>query len=117
MGSLFLLRHATTDASVSGRNLGRGSDDPFAADGEQLAALTGSAIAAELAALPHDEIRLLSSPAQRCRQTAAAIANRLGLEPARTEIEPDLIEIDYGSWDGLTAVECRAGRPRRRGCD
>ncbi|HEX6140054.1 MAG TPA: histidine phosphatase family protein [Candidatus Limnocylindria bacterium] len=114
MGSLFLVRHATTDASATGRNLGRASDDPLTAEGVQLAGRTGTAIAAELAALPHDEVRLLSSPAQRCRQTAAAIAGRLGLDEARIEIEPNLIEIDYGSWDGLTAEECRARDPELR---
>ena len=114
MGSLFLVRHATTAASESGLNLGRGTDAPLTPEGDALAARTGAAIAAELAALPHEGVRLVTSPASRCRRTAAAIATALHLDEAAIEVEPGLIEIDYGTWDGLTAAECRARDPELR---
>ncbi len=114
MGSLILVRHATTAASTSGRNLGRRSDPPLSEAGLELAAHLGGTLAAELAELPHDELRLASSPALRCRQTAAAIAAALGTAPEATEVVPGLLEIDYGAWDGLTADECRARTPELR---
>lgn len=113
MGSLFLVRHATTAASASGRNLGQGDDPPLTDAGRHLAEALAATLAAELDELPHDEIRLVSSPALRCRETAGPIAATLGISgPA--EIEPGILEIDYGAWDGLTAEECRARDPELR---
>ncbi|HET6745941.1 MAG TPA: histidine phosphatase family protein [Candidatus Limnocylindria bacterium] len=116
MGSIFLVRHATTRASASGTNLGQADDAALTADGDRLAARVGAAIALELAALPHDEIRVISSPALRCRATAAAIAGELGVEadPRSIEIEEGLRELDYGAWEGLTADECRRRDPELR---
>lgn len=42
---------------------------------------------------------ILSSPMQRCRQTAAPMAERLGLP---VEIREDLNELDCGHWSGRT---------------
>ena len=114
MGSLILVRHSTTAASVAGRNLGRSDDPPLAAEGADLAARLAGTLSIELAELPHDELRLLSSPALRCRQTAAPIATALGVPDGAVEIEDGLMEIDYGAWDGLTAEECRARDPELR---
>jgi broad specificity phosphatase PhoE len=114
MGSLFLVRHATTAASESGRNLGRRSDPALAHAGVRLATRLGATLVAELAELPHDELRLISSPALRCRQTAGAIGRPLGVPANAAEIAPGLMEIDYGAWDGLTADECRARDPELR---
>lgn len=114
MGTLILVRHATTAASASGRNLGQRADPPLAPAGRRLAARLGATLAAELTELPHDETRLVSSTALRCRQTAAAVAAALELPDAGIEAEAALIEIDYGAWDGLTADECLARDPERR---
>ena len=114
MGSLILARHSITEASAAGRNLGQRSDLPLAPAGVELAALLGVALAAELDELPHDEMRLVTSPARRCRETAEAIAGPLGIDPARIEVEAGLLEIDSGDWDGLTAEECKARDPELR---
>ena len=114
MGSLILVRHATTAASESGRNLGRASDPPLAPAGQKLALRLGATLAAELEELPHDELRLVTSPALRCRQTAAALAHGIGVAPDAVETDAGLLEIDYGAWDGLTAEECLARDPERR---
>lgn len=114
MGNLFLVRHATTAASESGRNLGQGSDPPLTTGGVELARRVGRAIALELTELPRDEARIVASPAQRCRQTAAAIAAEIGVDGDGIQVESGLIEIDYGAWEGLTADECRARDPALR---
>ena len=114
MGSLILVRHATTAASAAGRNLGRSDDPPLAAEGLALAGRLAETLAAELAELPHDELRILSSPARRCRQTTSPITAMLGMAEDVVEVAEGLIEIDYGEWDGLTADECRARDPDRR---
>lgn len=113
MGSLIIVRHATTAASEEGRNLGQRSDPPLAPRGTELAGRLGATLTAELAELPHDQLRLVSSPARRCRQTAATIAEVIGItRPSETDV--GLLEIDYGAWEGLTAAECRSRDPGRR---
>ncbi len=114
MGSLFLVRHSTTAASTAGRNLGQASDPPLADAGVELARALGVTLAAELAELPHDELRAVTSPALRCRQTAEAIVAGIGLEETAIEVVDGLLEIDYGAWDGLTAEECLARDPELR---
>ncbi|MCV0403020.1 MAG: histidine phosphatase family protein [Chloroflexi bacterium] len=114
MGSLILVRHATTEASAAGRNLGQASDPPLADAGHELAASLGRTLAMELAELPHDEIRLLTSPALRCRQTMASIVAGLERDPETVEIEPGLLEIEYGAWEGLTPDEATARDPELR---
>jgi broad specificity phosphatase PhoE len=114
MGSLILVRHAITEASAAARNLGQRTDPPLVEAGVALAAGLGRALAAELAELPHDRLRILSSPALRCRQTADPVAAALGVRPADIEVHPELLEIDYGAWEGLTADECRRRDPERR---
>ena len=114
MGSLFLVRHAPTDASASGRNLGGTTDMPLSPAGRDLADALARTLRAELAELPHDEVRLVSSPARRCRETIAPIAVMLGLGSDAVAAEPGLLEIDYGAWDGLTPDECLARDPELR---
>jgi probable phosphoglycerate mutase len=113
MGTLILARHSTTEASAAGRNLGQRTDPPLAAAGTDLATRLGATLRAELDELPHDDLRLFSSPALRCRQTAAAVAEVVGVTDA-VEVHDGLLEIDYGAWDGLTADECRTRDPELR---
>lgn len=111
MGSLFLVRHATTEASKAGRNLGQRSDQGLAAEGKRLASHTAAAIHQELAALSDDDVRMVSSPALRCRLTATAIAAGIG---AKVELDSALQELDYGEWEGLTPEESVARDPALR---
>jgi probable phosphoglycerate mutase len=114
MGSLILVRHATTEGSLAGRNVGRRSDPPLTPEGKALAARLARALAAELSGLPHAELRLVTSPLIRCRQTMAAVASGLGRSTTEPEVEPALVEIDYGAWEGLTDEECHARDPELR---
>jgi probable phosphoglycerate mutase len=47
---------------------------------------------------------IYTSPLERCRDTARAIARPFGLEPRAVE---GLIDIHYGAWQGLTPEEAR----------
>lgn len=114
MGTLALVRHATTVAAATGRNLGRRDDAELTPAGHELASRLGGALRDELTELPHDELRLVSSPALRCRQTAAAISDALEVPIGRIELDEGLWEIDYGAWDGLTPEECRERDPALR---
>lgn len=115
MGSVVLVRHATTAASAGGTNLGQARDLTLTAEGRELAARLGRAIAQELTALGHSNLRLVSSPARRCLDTATAIKGALAADARwRLQQEAELREIDYGAWEGLTAEECRRRDPELR---
>src|SRR4029453_404852 len=51
---------------------------------------------------------IVASPLQRTRQTAEAAAAVLGVP---IEFDGDLRELDFGSWEGLTAGEAREKSP------
>ncbi|WP_335932000.1 bifunctional RNase H/acid phosphatase [Streptomyces sp. PTD5-9] len=101
-----LLRHGETALTPEKRFSGSGGSDPaLSAAGRRQA----EAIAAALAARGTIE-EIVSSPLRRCRETAGAVAERLGLE---VRIEDGLRETDFGAWEGLTFAEVR----ERHGAD
>jgi broad specificity phosphatase PhoE len=92
-GRLVLVRHGQTEWSRDGRHTGR-TDVPLTADGERDA----RELAARLATF--DLAAAWCSPLARARRTAELA----GLEPSPDE---DLVEWDYGGYEGLTTAEIR----------
>jgi broad specificity phosphatase PhoE/ribonuclease HI len=97
-----LLRHGVTEYSLAKRFAGR-SDLPLTAEGHDQARRAANRVR-QLG--PVDA--LYSSPLLRTRQTAEAVAAALQL-PVR--VDDDLIETDYGDWDGYTFDEVRLRWP------
>lgn len=89
-----LIRHGSTAWSVSGRHTGR-TDVPLLPQGEADAYAVGRAL------VDADFALVLSSPLQRARRTAELA----GLDP---QLEGDLMEWDYGGYEGLTTAEIRS---------
>jgi probable phosphoglycerate mutase len=87
---LAILRHGPTPWSADRRLQGR-ADPPLSAAGCALVA--GWRLPPDLAGA-----RALTSPLARARQTAAL----LGLD---AEVEPRLIEADWGAWEGLRLAD------------
>lgn len=110
---MLLVRHASTDASQEGRNLGQSSDPPLSGVGSGLAERLGVLLASELSPLAPSMLRLLTSPARRCRETTRVISPSLPGNPD-VEVVPALLEINYGEWEGLTAEECAFRDPTLR---
>ncbi|HEU5110297.1 MAG TPA: histidine phosphatase family protein, partial [Micromonosporaceae bacterium] len=52
---------------------------------------------------------VVTSPLSRCTRTARLIATAAGGVPVT--VEPDLIECDFGAWEGLTFAEVRERWP------
>ncbi|MFI9490648.1 MULTISPECIES: bifunctional RNase H/acid phosphatase [Streptomyces] len=95
-----LLRHGETVLTPEKRFSGSGGGDPeLSAIGRDQAARAADAFAARGTVQ-----EIVSSPLRRCRETAAAVADRLGLE---VRIEEGLRETDFGAWEGLTFAEVR----------
>jgi probable phosphoglycerate mutase len=99
-----LARHGATAMSVEKRFSGLGGSDPALSRlGEEQA----MALAAELVARGGIE-RIVSSPLQRTRQTAAIASASLNLP---VEIDEGLAECAFGEWEGLTFSEVRERWP------
>ena len=92
-GRLVLLRHGETAWSRSGQHTGR-TDIPLTPHGEQLARACGALVKDFHFAL------VLSSPLQRARRTAE-------LAGLLSEVDDDLLEWDYGAYEGLTTRQVR----------
>ncbi|MEU9101258.1 bifunctional RNase H/acid phosphatase [Streptomyces sp. NPDC048361] len=99
-----LLRHGETALTPAKRFSGSGGTDP-----ELSAVGRGQAERAAAAFAERGTIEVVvSSPLRRCRETAAAVAGRLGLD---VHIEEGLRETDFGAWEGLTFAEVRERHP------
>ncbi|MBO7938329.1 bifunctional RNase H/acid phosphatase [Streptomyces antibioticus] len=99
-----LLRHGETPLTPQKRFSGRGGSDPsLSAVGREQAERVAAALARR-GTVQH----ILASPLARTRETAGAVAARLGLEVV---VEEGLIETDFGAWEGLTFGEVRERHP------
>ncbi len=106
---IVLVRHAQTEWSRDGRHTGR-SDIPLTAEGRRVAA---GALAERLRGR-HFEL-VLVSPSIRARETCELC----GLA-SESQVRADLLEWDYGEYEGLRTAEIRSRRPTwmlwRDGC-
>ena len=99
MGEIYLIRHGETEWSRSGKHTGV-SDIPLTEHGQEQAQL----LRQELATVNFELV--LTSPLQRARQTCELA----GLGP-RAQIDADLMEWNYGDYEGLTSDQIHATRP------
>jgi probable phosphoglycerate mutase len=97
-----LLRHGQTPLSVERRFAGRG-DIPLTETGRRQA----EAAAARLGARGGIDV-IVSSPLRRARRTAEAVAEATG---AALVVDDDLVEADFGEWEGLSFAEASAKSP------
>jgi len=95
----YLIRHGETAWSLSGQHTGR-TDIPLTDQGEQDA----RKLAERLHVVRFSHV--FTSPLQRARRTCELA----GLGEV-AEIEPDLVEWDYGDYEGQRPEDIRKGRP------
>lgn len=93
-GTLWLLRHGDTEWASAGKHTGR-TDIPLSPAGETVARARAKDLDGHSFAL------VLSSPLSRARRTAELAGVHVDA------IDPDLIEWDYGAWEGRTTAEIR----------
>jgi probable phosphoglycerate mutase len=93
-GKLVLLRHGETEWSRTGRHTGR-TDITLTPHGEALASAAGELVRG------YDFRLILSSPLERARRTAE-------LAGLHADIDPLLVEWDYGGYEGRTTKDIRA---------
>jgi broad specificity phosphatase PhoE len=98
VGELLLIRHGETEWSRSGQHTGR-TDVPLTEGGVAAAAALAPDLARRIV------VAAFTSPASRASRTARLV----GLTAARPD--PDLMEWDYGGYEGRTTAEIRLTRP------
>ncbi|WAC55924.1 bifunctional RNase H/acid phosphatase [Gordonia sp. SL306] len=99
---ILLLRHGQTELSVERRYSGRGNPELTDLGRRQAAA------AAQRLGESTEIAAVISSPLQRARSTAEAVAERLGVA---VDIDDGFIETDFGAWEGLTFTEAAQRDP------
>jgi broad specificity phosphatase PhoE len=97
--NLVLARHGETEWSASGKHTSV-TDVPLLESGRRDARLLGERLAGREFAL------VLTSPRARARDTCELV----GLGDGAV-VDEDLVEVDYGSYEGLTTAEIREERP------
>ncbi len=95
--SLWLIRHGETDWSAGGRHTGR-TDIPLNAEGRRRAAALGRYLSRRSFAL------VLASPLARAAETC-----RIAGYADVANYTDDLVEWDYGAYEGRTTAEIRSG--------
>ncbi|MBN9122035.1 MAG: histidine phosphatase family protein [Planctomycetes bacterium] len=95
--TIYLARHGETEWSRSGQHTGR-TDLPLLSSGEE----DGRRLKKRLEGITF--ARVFSSPLSRARRTAELA----GFVP---EVDPDLLEWDYGEYEGLKSAEIAARNP------
>lgn len=96
---IWLLRHGATEWTQAGRHTGR-EEVPLSAEGREQARAAG----ALLAGIQFDHV--LVSPQGRARETAALAGVGDG-----AQVRDELVEWDYGDYEGLTDAETEQRQP------
>jgi broad specificity phosphatase PhoE len=97
--NVFAIRHGETAWSLSGQHTGT-TDIPLTDNGCRIAKRMRSVLAANVFAL------VLCSPMQRARETC-----ELAGFGDKAVIDPDLVEWNYGEYEGLTPKQIREAAP------
>jgi probable phosphoglycerate mutase len=104
----FIVRHGQTDYNAEVRIQGQADIDLNALgrrqadeNGARLAALVGRA----------EGFDFVASPLRRTRETMERMRLAMGLPPGGYRIDPRLMELNFGDWQGFTFAELEALKP------
>ncbi|WP_228259528.1 histidine phosphatase family protein [Siculibacillus lacustris] len=111
--TIYHIRHGETDWNAAGRLQG-GRDIPLNDRGRRQADGNGRALGAHFSAIQRDPSTLtwIASPLGRTRETMERVRRGAGLEPSAYATHPDLREVSFGRYEGLTYADLDVQAPR-----
>lgn len=110
---LIFVRHGETSFNAENRLQGQ-RDVPLDARGRNQASTIGGTLRAVLGAEIDrlEAAEAFASPLERARETMELVRMAMDLPPKRYRVDPALMELTFGDWEGLTWREVHAMDPK-----
>jgi probable phosphoglycerate mutase len=106
--TIYFIRHGETDWNLEGRLQGQ-KDIPLNDVGRVQAEEAGRKLRT---LVPHyEDLAYIASPMTRTRETMEILRRTLGLHPESYRLDERLVELTFGSWEGMTWKEVRRAEP------
>lgn len=105
---IYLLRHGQTEWNAVARVQGQAEAD-LNETGRRQAALNGRTLS-RLIPDPSG-FRFVASPMRRTRETMEIVRSEMGLPRDGYDLEPRIVEVHFGDWQGYTFAELEAAAP------
>ncbi|MFL5026203.1 MAG: histidine phosphatase family protein [Microvirga sp.] len=105
---IYFIRHGETDWNLEGRLQGQ-KDIPL----NDVGRVQAEEAARKLEALvPHfEDLAYVASPMTRTRETMEILRTTLGVHPEVYRLDDRLVELTFGTWEGMTWKEVRKAEP------
>lgn len=105
---IYFSRHGQTDWNVSGRIQGQ-VDQPINDIGREQAKGNGKKLYNLIGTA--EDFDFVASPLGRTRETMELIRGGMGIDPAAYRLDPLLMELNFGDWQGFTEAEIGEKHP------
>lgn len=105
---IYIARHGQTAWNATARVQGQAEAD-LNETGRRQAAVNGQTLS-RLVPDPSG-FRFIASPMRRTRETMEIIRETMGLPRDGYELEPRIVEVHFGDWQGFTFAELEAANP------
>ena len=108
MPKLYFMRHGETDWNADARLQGQ-HDIPLNDRGRAQARRCGEIMRDLIvrARRQADEFSFISSPLARARDTMESVRRELGMTPDGYSLDERLLELSFGTWEGMTYADLR----------
>ena len=107
--TIYFIRHGETDWNLEGRLQGQ-RDIPLNDVGRVQAEEAGRRLKN---LVPHfEDLDYVASPMTRTRETMERLREAIGLYPGYYRLDERLVELTFGSWEGMTWKEVRKLEPQ-----
>jgi len=111
---IVFVRHGETAYNAENRLQGQ-RDVPLNGRGHEQARAVGRLLRVHLGDTVDTLERadaFVASPLERTRETMIEVREAMGLAPYRFRVDPALLELTFGAWEGLTWAEVHARDPK-----
>ncbi len=106
--TIYFIRHGETDWNVEGRLQGQ-RDIPLNDLGRVQAEESGRRLRSLVAR--YEDLDYVASPMSRTRETMERLREAIGLHPSAYRLDDRLVELTFGTWEGLTWKDVRKQEP------